>query len=76
MLVLSRMKDESIIIDGRITVMVVDVRGDTVRLGITADKAIRVDRAEIHELREKAKAEREASGEGTETEAPTSHTRP
>ena len=52
MLVLSRLKDEEIIIAGGITITVVDIRGDKVRLGITAPKEIRVDRKEIHELRE------------------------
>ncbi len=53
MLVLSRQKDESIIIGGNIEITVVEFRGDKVRLGITAPKDIRVDRKEIHELRKK-----------------------
>ncbi len=51
MLVLSRYRQESIILklpDGQeITVMVVDVRGDSVRIGITADKSISILRGEI-----------------------------
>ena len=44
MLVLSRQKDESIIIGDNVEVTIVDVRGDKVRLGITAPKEIPVHR--------------------------------
>ena len=47
MLVLSRKKSERIVIDGGITVVVVDVRGDKVRIGISAPKDVRVMREEI-----------------------------
>ncbi len=47
MLVLSRRKDESIVIDGRISIKVVEVRGNTVRLGIEAPKEIPVYRREL-----------------------------
>lgn len=49
MLVLSRRKDESIVIGDNIHVTVVDIRGDAVRLGITAPKDIPVYRKEIYE---------------------------
>ena len=53
MLVLSRKRDEQIIItleDGRqVSIMVVDIRGDKVRLGVEAPKTVSVDRGEIHE---------------------------
>ena len=49
MLVLSRRKDESIVIGDDIHVTIVDIRGDTVRLGITAPKTIPVYRKEIFE---------------------------
>ncbi len=49
MLVLSRKKNESIIINDNITVMVVEIRGDKVRLGIEAPKEIPVHRREVHE---------------------------
>lgn len=62
MLVLSRVKDEKIIIGGNIIVQIVDVRGDKVRLGITAPPEVQVDRMEIHERKEQEKAEREADG--------------
>jgi carbon storage regulator len=41
MLVLSRKLNESIVIDGDITVTVVEVRGDKVRLGVQAPKEVR-----------------------------------
>jgi carbon storage regulator len=49
MLVLSRRKDETIVIGEDIRITVVDIRGDTVRLGITAPKSIPVYRKEIYE---------------------------
>lgn len=48
MLVLSRHKDEEIIIGNDIRVMVVDIRGDKVRLGIQAPKEISVHRLEVY----------------------------
>lgn len=47
MLILRRKKNEQIVINGNITVMVVDIRGDTVHLGIQADKSIQIHRKEI-----------------------------
>jgi carbon storage regulator len=49
MLVLSRKKDESIIINDDIIVMVVEVRGDKVRLGIEAPKEVTVHRREVYD---------------------------
>jgi len=49
MLVLSRKKDESIIIRDNIIVTVVEVRGDKVRLGIDAPKDVPVHRREIYD---------------------------
>lgn len=51
MLVLSRRVGEEIIIDGNIRVTIVEVRGNKVRLGVTAPPNVTVDRKEIHELR-------------------------
>jgi carbon storage regulator len=48
-LVLSRRKDETIVIGDDVRVTVVDIRGDTVRLGISAPKSIPVYRQEIYE---------------------------
>ena len=47
MLVLSRHKNESIIIDNTITVVVVEIRGDKVRLGIEAPAEMPVHRREV-----------------------------
>ena len=49
MLVLSRKKNESIVINNNITVTVVEIRGDKVRLGIQAPKEIPVHRREIYD---------------------------
>lgn len=48
MLVLSRKKNESIVIDGNIVITVVEIRGDKVRLGINAPKEVPIHRSEIH----------------------------
>jgi carbon storage regulator len=47
MLVLSRKKNESIVIDNNITITVVEIRGDKVRLGIVAPKDVPVHRQEV-----------------------------
>jgi len=49
MLVLSRKKNESIIINDDIVIMVVDVRGDKVRLGIQAPREVSVHRREVYD---------------------------
>ena len=49
MLVLSRKKNESIVIDDDITIVVVEIRGDKVRLGVEAPKEIPVHRQEVFE---------------------------
>ncbi len=61
MLVLSRQKDESIMIGDNVEVTIVDVRGDKVRLGITAPKEIPVHRKEVYEAiqREKKAAQQQ-----------------
>jgi carbon storage regulator len=48
MLVLSRKKDEKIIIGDNITLMVIEIRGDKVRLGIDAPKDVSVHREEVY----------------------------
>jgi carbon storage regulator len=49
MLVLSRKKNESIIINDNIVVTVIEIRGDKVRLGIEAPKHVTVHRREVYE---------------------------
>ncbi len=69
MLVLSRQKNESIMIGDNVEVIIVDVRGDKVRLGITAPKAISVHRKEIYNAIQQEKA-----GENQETKPPAKST--
>jgi len=57
MLVLSRRKDESIVVGDNVEIKIVDVRGNKVRLGITAPRAVTVHRKEIYEAIQKEKAE-------------------
>jgi carbon storage regulator len=67
MLVLSRKKNESIIINDDITVVVVEIRGDKVRLGVEAPKEVSVHRREVfdaiqrHESSEKEVIQQEHS---------------
>jgi carbon storage regulator len=58
MLVLSRQRDESIMIGDDVEITIVDVRGDKVRLGITAPKSIPVHRREIYDAIQREKAEK------------------
>ncbi len=48
MLVLSRKKNESIVIDDKIVITIVEIRGDKVRLGIEAPKEVPVHREEVY----------------------------
>lgn len=56
MLVLSRTKNESIMIGDDVEIIIVDVRGDKVRLGITAPKTISVHRKEVYNAIQDEKA--------------------
>lgn len=49
MLVLSRQRDESIVIGDNVIVTIVDVRGDRVRLGIEAPREVSVHRREVYD---------------------------
>ncbi len=64
MLVLSRQRDESIIIGDNIVITVVDIRGDKVRLGINAPTEIPVHRQEVYEAIQRERA-RGADNDGT-----------
>ncbi|MBN2295492.1 MAG: carbon storage regulator CsrA [Pirellulales bacterium] len=58
MLVLSRKKNESIVINDDITIVVVEIRGDKVRLGVEAPKEVPVHRREVFDaIRRSEKAE-------------------
>ena len=54
MLVLSRKKNESIVINDDITIVVVEIRGDKVRLGVEAPKEVPVHRLEVYEAIKRA----------------------
>jgi cytosine deaminase len=64
MLVLARQRDQSVVIGDDIEITVVDIRGDKVRLGISAPKTITVHRKEVYELikRENQAAAKSAAG--------------
>jgi carbon storage regulator len=51
MLVLSRRPGEEIVIDGKIRITIVSLKGDRIRLGIDAPPSVVVDRKEVHERR-------------------------
>ncbi len=65
-MVLSRQKDESIMIGDDVEVIIVDVRGDKVRLGITAPRSIPVHRREVYEAIKREKAEKQANKQAKE----------
>ena len=54
MLVLSRKKNETVVITGGITVTVVEIRGDKVRLGFEAPEHISVNRLEVQKAIDRA----------------------
>lgn len=68
MLVLSRAKGESIVINDNITVVVVEIRGDKVRLGVECPKEIPVYRQEAHEAIVKYQQEEEAKRKQAEAD--------
>ena len=53
MLVLSRQRDESIMIGDKVVITIVDIRGDKVRLGIEAPNEVPVHRQEVYEAIQK-----------------------
>ena len=65
MLVLSRHRDETIMIGDDIEITVVDIKGDKVRIGITAPREVQVHRKEVYEAikRENADASRVQVGD-------------
>ena len=69
MLVLSRKKNESIVINDVITIVVVEIRGDKVRLGVEAPKEVPVHRREVYEAikRNEAAQGKAAAIESSET---------
>ena len=69
MLVLSRKKDECIVINNDIKIVVVEIRGDKVRLGIEAPKEVPVHRQEVfHSIAEISAGEIPAIEHAQETQ--------
>jgi carbon storage regulator CsrA len=62
MLVISRKKNESIVVDHDILITVVEIRGDKVRLGIVAPGNASVHREEIYELIQKTRIDQRGHG--------------
>lgn len=71
MLVLTRHANQKIVIGEDITITVLEVRGDQVRIGIDAPRDIRVHREEIADALRR-QAEQQADEPAPETEAPPS----
>ena len=75
MLVLSRKKNESIVVDDAIVITVLEIRGDKVRLGIEAPKSVPIHRSEVyaaiqsHQCSGTVVAPSGDTGEGTSTPA-------
>ncbi len=61
MLVLSRKKNESIVINNDITIVVVEIRGDKVRLGVEAPREVPVHRREVYEAIQRSQQSDETS---------------
>lgn len=76
MLVLSRQRDESIMIGDDVEIIIVDVRGDKVRLGITAPKNIPVHRREIYDAIQREKGLDKESKESKESQDKKSKAKP
>ena len=70
MLVLSRQRDESIIIADNIKITIVDIRGDKVRLGIDAPKEIPVHRQEVFDAIQRENAQQNAEATPAPPEEP------
>jgi|TARA_B100001971_G_C18015676_1_gene444696 carbon storage regulator len=70
MLVLSRHRDEAIMIGDDVVITIVDIRGDKVRLGIDAPQAIPVHRQEVYDAiqRENQKAAQSRPGDSSRLE--------
>ena len=69
MLVLSRKKDEKIVIGDNITIMVIEIRGDKVRLGIDAPREVTVHRQEVYEAIQREQDEQQ-KGISVDADAP------
>lgn len=70
MLVLSRQRDQSIMIGDEIEITIVDVRGDKVRVGINAPKHISVHRKEVYEAIRRENEAKAAGNGGDQNQDP------
>lgn len=62
MLVLSRQRDQTIVIGDSIRITIVDVRGDKVRIGIDAPRDVAVHREEVYEAIQREIGESDPTG--------------
>ena len=69
MLVLSRKKNESIVINDDITIVVVEIRGDKVRLGVEAPKEVPVHRREVYDAIKRSEKESNGSANSGQNQA-------
>lgn len=69
MLVLSRHRNESLMVGDDVKITIIEIRGDTVRLGINAPRSVPVHRGEVYAAiqRERARKVGESDGHGHET---------
>jgi len=65
MLVLSRKQDEKIIIGDSITLMVVSIQGDKVRLGIEAPKDVSIHREEVYQAIQRERTTQDGTSQDT-----------
>ncbi len=63
MLVLSRKKNESIVINDDISIVVVEIRGDKVRLGVEAPKEVPVHRREVYDAIKRSEKQAKSNDE-------------
>ncbi len=68
MLVLSRKKNESIVINNDITIVVVEIRGDKVRLGVEAPREVPVHRREVYDAIQRTQNEQDAGNDSATLE--------
>ena len=68
MLVLSRKKNESIVINNDITIVVVEIRGDKVRLGVEAPREVPVHRREVYDAIQRTQNEQDAGNDSAALE--------
>jgi len=71
MLVLTRFRDESIMIGDDIVITVTDIRGDKVRIGIDAPAAVQVHRREVYEVIQREKSKQKKTNAAPITNIPT-----